>query len=170
VSRAHRFRVVPALGVSAAKDDARRVLKDGLGLPLVDEDDASLAFGMGRLAVYVDATGTAPVVSGFLPMLAIDDLAWAIAHLRALGCTTGPMPWAPDNPGVLVRGPGGLAFCVVPEDHVYDARAMRAVDETSSVDKKIPRAISGIFTRTEGGAAPSDDGAASPDDGEGPPR
>jgi hypothetical protein len=149
VTRTHRFRVVPALGVSAASDDARRVLGLGLGLPLVDEDECSLSFGLGKLAVFVDTSGIDGGAPGFLPMLAIDDLAWAIERFESLGCTTSPMPWAPENPGVLVRGPGALTFCVVPEEQVVGARAQRYVDETSEVEREIPRQVSGIFSRAD---------------------
>jgi hypothetical protein len=149
VTRTHRFRVVPALGVSAASDDARRVLGQGLGLPLVDEDESSLSFGLGKLAVFVDTSGTESAARGFLPMLAIDDLAWAVARLESLGCTTSPMPWAPENPGVLVRGPSGLTFCVVPEQEIVGARAERYVDETSNARREIPRHISGLFSRAD---------------------
>lgn len=149
MTRTHRFRVVPALGVSAVGDDARRVLGEGLGLPLVDEDESSLSFGLGKLALFVDTTESVGAASGFLPMLAIDDLAWAVERLTALGCTTSPMPWAPENPGVLVRGPGGLSFCVVPEQQVVGARAQRYVDETSGAAREVPRHISGLFSRAD---------------------
>lgn len=130
VSRRPRFRFIPTLGVSVSSAAARAVLGEGLGLPLLDEDDAHQAYGRGRLSLYVDTTGAAADVPGFLPMLGTDDYDDALAHLAAHGCTFRPMPWAEDAPGVLVEGPEQLRFCVVPLGEVIERRAQRFLDES----------------------------------------
>lgn len=130
VSRRPRFRFIPTLGLSAPDDAARAVLGEGLGLPLLDEDETHQAYGRGKLSLYVDTTGAGAEVPGFFPMLGTDDYDAAIAHLEAHGCTARPMPWAEDAPGSLVEGPGGIRFCVVPLEQVVSSRAQRFLDES----------------------------------------
>lgn len=126
-----RFRFIPTLGVGADADAARVLFEDGLGLPCLDEDETHLAYGRGRLSLYVDTTGASSGLQGFTPMLATDDLEAAVAHLEGLGCVTQPMPWAEDAPGVLVFGPGTIRFCVVALDEVVEMRARRFLDDES---------------------------------------
>ncbi len=129
MSRRPRFRFIPTLGISTSSDAARAVLGEGLGLPLIDEDDVHHAYGRGKLSLYVDTTG-AKQGAGFLPMLGTDDLDAALVHLAAQGCSSRPMPWAEDAPGALIEGPDGIRFCVVPLEQVIDSRAQRFLDES----------------------------------------
>ncbi len=117
-----RFSVVPTWALAASREDALSVLHETLGLPVLDEDDAHLAFGFGQHAVYVDVSGSMPA-RGFLPSFAVDDLEAGIAHLTERGCAVAPLPWDAHAPGRLVTGPGGICFCLVGQRDIERLRA-----------------------------------------------
>lgn len=129
--RPPRFRLVPSLALSVSKEAAERVLEAALGLVSLEKDpgERERSYSMGSASLFVPAPEGEAAPRGFLPLFVTDDLEAARAHLEGHGLSTEPMPWAPDAPGLLVRGPEGIAFCVADEDRVLEGRAARLVEE-----------------------------------------
>jgi len=121
-TRRPRFTLLPTLGLCAPHDGARKILEQGLGFTPVSEDESSLGFHGGKLSFFVDTRKDAPALSGFLPLLAADDLEAARTHFEALGCGVEPLPWADKSEGLLVSAPGGIRFCLVSEDSIHALR------------------------------------------------
>jgi len=124
--RPPRFDFVPTLAVCLGDEDTRRLFEDTLGLPALEEPgEEQRAYASRRGVFFVDTRGQKNAPVGFLPLFVTDDLDAARAHLVERGYATDPLPWAPDAAALLVRGPGGVSFCVGSQAHVVERRARR---------------------------------------------